>query len=126
MSGRWELRFEGMPPNPNARLHHMARARSAKHWRQIAYYLALSELRRERIPQLERARLSLVFTRRTVGRADEDNDLARAKPLVDGLVDAGILPDDTRAHVEWGTVLEEKGRPGVRLVIEALGGAEGA
>jgi hypothetical protein len=124
MSGRWTLRFDGMPPSPNARLHYMARARSAKHWRQIAslYYVTLGE----RIPPLQRVRLSLVFTRRTLGRADWDNDLARAKPLVDGLVDAGVIPDDRRANVEWGTVREAKGAPGVVLVVEALGGAEGA
>lgn len=120
---RWVLEFDGMPPNPNARLHYMARARSAKHWRRLAslYHVLLGE----RIPPQQRVRLSLVFTRRTLGRADEDNDRARAKNLVDGLIDAGVIPNDTRGHIEWGPCTEEKGPPGVRLIIEALAaGAE--
>ncbi|MGP9724803.1 hypothetical protein ACT3SZ_12395 [Corynebacterium sp. AOP40-9SA-29] len=32
-------------------------------------------------------------------RRDEDNLIATAKPLWDGLVDAGIVPDDTSAYM---------------------------
>lgn len=105
-----------MPPSPNARLHHMARARSAKHWRTLAHYTA----KLDDIPALRRVRITAVLTRRTLGRADEDNDRARLKPLTDGLVDAGILPNDTRGFIEWGPCTEAKGRPGVRLIVEAL------
>jgi hypothetical protein len=121
-TGRWEVAFTGMPPSPNARLHYMARARSAKAWRQRArlYHVLLGA----RIPPLERVRITATLTRRTLGRADEDNDRARLKPLVDGLVDAGVIPNDTRGHIEWGPCLEAKGAPGVVLVVEALGGGE--
>ena len=111
---RWVLRLDGMPPSPNARLHYMARARSAKHWRQLAALTA----QREHVPPMPRVRVSAVLTRRRLGLADEDNDRARVKPIVDGIVDAGVISRDTRGHVEWGDVTEQRGAPGVVLIVE--------
>lgn len=120
MSGRWELMLEEMPPGPNDRLHWAERARRARGYRAWAHLTA----RQLAIPPCGRVRISATFTRRVVGRADEDNDRARLKNLADGLVDAGVIPNDTRGHIEWGPCLEAKGTPGVVLVVEALGGGE--
>jgi hypothetical protein len=117
MTARWELHFDGMPPNLlNARLSVRARIQAVKLWRERAAWHA----RQAGLPRLERARLSAVFTRRALGVADEDGDHARCKMLVDGLVRAGVLPQDTRSHVEWGPILEQRGLPGVTLIVEAL------
>lgn len=112
----WELRFVGLPAGPNHRLHWYTLAKYTKAWRQAAQLLALSE----RIPALERIRVSAVIYRKRLGIADEDNDRARLKPLVDGVVDAGVVKRDTRGHVTWGTVTEEHGAPGVLLRIEEV------
>lgn len=116
----WHLRFEGMPPNLlNARLHHHTRARVVRHWRRRAWAAAaLAD-----IPPLGRARLSAVFTRRALHVADPDGDMARLKPLVDGLRDARVLSNDTRRCVEWGPLDEAHGPPGVTLVIEEVADA---
>ncbi len=34
-------------------------------------------------------------------RRDSDNLVATQKPAVDGLVDAGVIPDDTPEHLTW-------------------------
>lgn len=114
---RWELLFDGMPPGPNARPNYHARARVTRYWRECAAVYARHVYQ---VPPLPRVRLSAVFFRRTIGVADEDNDRARLKPLVDGLRDAGVIPNDTRGFVEWGAVTEVRGHPGVRLIVEAI------
>ena len=73
-----------------------------------------------RIPRLGRVKLSAVFYRRSLGVADEDNDRARLKPILDGLVRARVIPKDTRTFVQWGEVREERGPTGFALVIEAV------
>ena len=111
----WTLEFHGYPPSPNARQHIYAKAKSNKEWRRLAGTVA-----RLQVPPLQRIRLSAVIIRRALGVADADNDMARLKPVVDGLVDAGVIPNDHRGCVVWGTVTEERGPAGLRLVIEAL------
>lgn len=113
---RWELRFQDIPPGPNDRMHYHARATSARVWRQLAWSLALAH----GVGPCQQVHISAVVHRQTTGRADEDNDRARLKPLVDGLVDARVVPDDTRVHVTWGAVREEPGARGVTLIIEEV------
>jgi hypothetical protein len=120
MPERWELTFEGIPPGPNERMDHWKRARIAKAWRTNAGLKALEA----RIPlQAQGIRLSARFLRRRLGVADEDNDRARLKNCVDGIVDAGVIHRDTRKYVEWGTVTEEHGEPGFVLIIEGMADA---
>lgn len=111
------LRFDGLPPNLlNARLRVRERIRAVRHWRERAYL----EARLYGIPRLGRICLSATFYRKRLGVADEDGDRCRLKPLLDGLVQAGVIPTDTRAYVEWGSVTEQRGAPGVELVIEEV------
>ena len=111
------------PPNTNERrkMHHMAEAREVKAWRTEAALLGGIIGRHQRI------RVSAVVYRPRLGSADPDGDVSRVKPLLDGLVDAGVVPNDTHAHVEIGTVTEARSsdRPGeyprgVELIVEVL------
>lgn len=111
---RWVLRFDGYPPGPNDSMPLRERLTSKVYWRQAA----AERIRIQQIPKLGRVKLSAVFYRRALGVADEDNDRARLKPIVDGLVRAGVLPKDTRVFVVWGDVTEERGPDGLALVIE--------
>ena len=113
---RWLLHLDGLPPGPNARLHWSERHRLAQQWKTAAYLLARSH----RIPRLERLRLSIVVYRRRLGTADPDNDWARVKPAVDGIVAAGVVPSDTYRYVEIGAVREERGPEGILLILEEL------
>lgn len=113
----WRLQFSGHPPGPNARLHWARRAAETHHWR----VGAMVRCWQQDLPQmLARIRVSATFYRRRLGVADEDNDRARLKPILDGIVAAGVIPTDTRAFVQWGEVREARGAPGLELVIEEV------
>ncbi len=114
----WRLKFSGTPPGPNARLHWRQRAAITRAWREQAGVL----VRLAGIPPLGRIRISITYYRRRLGVCDWDNDVARAKPILDGIVAAGVIPTDTRAFVEWGACTEARGAPGVELGIEEMGG----
>lgn len=115
---KWDLRFEGkLPPSPNARIHWRTRAQANAAWKARAAQAAWDA----GIPRpLPRITISATIERRNLGVADEDNDRARLKPLVDGIVAAGVIPTDRRGYVVWGDVTEARGRPALTLHIEAL------
>lgn len=48
---------------------------------------------------IDRAHVEVVRLQRTAHRRDPDNLAATAKPMIDGLVQAGLLPDDSHRHV---------------------------
>jgi crossover junction endodeoxyribonuclease RusA len=111
-----------LPPNVNERrrLHPIAERNLVAHWRGLAFTLA----RQAGIPSLGRIRVSVVARRRALGVADASGDAERLKPLIDGLVDAGVVPKDTYAYVEHGTVAEERAGtdgPGILLIVEEVG-----
>jgi hypothetical protein len=105
-----------LPPTQNDRLHHFVKARWVKEWRDAAGWAAVQR----RLPTLQRVRISAVIYRRAIGTADASNDLERLKPLVDGLVDAGVVPDDKRLYVEYGAVEERRGDHGILLIVEEV------
>lgn len=99
-AGEWALRlpFERVSdvPSLNDRDHWAVKARKVKEWRRAAWLLA----RAERIPACERVLIELHYVPRTNQRRDADNLVAALKPLADGLVDAGVVPDDTFRWME--------------------------
>jgi len=102
---RWLLRFAGMPPNLlNVHLTPYVRARVERHWRLRAALLA----RALGVPSLARVRVHVTVYRRALGVADADGDMARIKPLLDGLVDAHVIPKDTRTLVTYDWPIEER------------------
>lgn len=109
----WILTFPVAPPGPNARLHWSERAQSARDFKTGT----MLRVRQQEIPKLQKIRISAVFYRKRLFTADEDNDIARLKPIVDGIVASGVAPSDTRRFVEWGPVLEHRS-PEPRLVVK--------
>lgn len=108
-----------LPPTKNDRLHWRVRAKLTAQWREAAYLRAKAA----EIPQLARVRISAVIHRRVVGRADEDNDRARLTALTDGLKLAGVMPDDRRKYVEYGSVTEQAWDArglGITIIVEEL------
>jgi len=92
------LVFEGLPPNPNAKSkkHWSENAVATKQWRYDSKILALQ--------QRAKVKDAMAFLHYHVSLGDErrhdyDNVLASFKPVQDGLVDAGVLEDDTITHV---------------------------
>lgn len=109
-----------LPPGPNgSRGNPYEHARWSKEWRAEAKRQAESG----GLPRMDRVRISAVFRRRALNVADEDNDRARCKPLLDGLRDAGVIAKDTRKYVEWGTCTEQRAGadgPGLLLIVEEI------
>jgi crossover junction endodeoxyribonuclease RusA len=93
MTGRvWRLDFPYTRPlTLNARQHWSAKQRAVRHWRQTAKFLALQA----KIPPLERVAVELHYCPRDSRRRDPLNLVATLKPIEDGIVDAGVIPDDT-------------------------------
>ena len=61
--------------------------------------LAEQTARFSHAPSLERARLVVEIAFPDRRRRDPHNYMATVKPIVDGLVDAGVLPDDDAKHL---------------------------
>lgn len=85
------LPYPGPPLSLNDRRSWQARHRITKQVRRDACLLA----RANRIPALDRCCVQLLYAPPDRRRRDDDNLTATLKPLCDGLVDAGIVPDDT-------------------------------
>lgn len=80
----------------NDRLHWRARARKTRELREIAAWTA----RAQHTPRFVQARVVAHVSYPTNGRADPGNVVGTVlKALVDGLVDAGVFPDDDHEHV---------------------------
>jgi Holliday junction resolvase RusA-like endonuclease len=81
--------------NANRRQHHMAKARLTKAIRDAAHVCA----RGYRIPTLQRARIVCEFRPPDRRIRDVHNLFPSAKAAIDGLVDAGVLPDDSDRYL---------------------------
>lgn len=88
------LTFEPPAPfiNANDRTHHMVKAKLTKAWREAAYIAATAR-------RFESAHIVCAIRFPNNHRRDVGNYYPTAKAIVDGLVDAGMLPDDNDAHL---------------------------
>lgn len=96
---RWSLVYEAWPISANAhrRLAPHDRARVDREWRDAFAMLA----RAQRIPRLELVAVDawpIWPNRRSL--PDPGNAYPVVKAALDGIVDAGVIPDDTGAHVD--------------------------
>lgn len=75
----------------NQRLHYKQRGERTAYWRTRAATLV--------VPRFATARIVLTFAWPDKRRRDVANLYPTAKAIVDGLVDAGLLPDDNDNHL---------------------------
>jgi crossover junction endodeoxyribonuclease RusA len=94
--------------NANRRLHWAAKAAATRELREAAFYL----VKAAKIPHLERARIDCTYYPPRRGRFDAGNWHDTAKPRVDGVVDAGVLADDSSAYLEGPFMHIGEVRPG--------------
>jgi len=85
-----------MMMSANARKHWSARHRITKYWRHLAHVLA----KQSKIPALAKARIVVTFSFGDQRRRDSANFYPVAKAITDGIVDAGVLVDDSDKYVE--------------------------
>jgi crossover junction endodeoxyribonuclease RusA len=106
--------------NSNQRLHRMVSAKRTASWRAAARYAAATHYGWAPFD----VPVSIVCTvhKTRAGRWDAGNLYPTAKAIVDGLVDAGVIPDDSN---EWVTgpdmrAGEKRAEPCVVVRVEAI------
>lgn len=121
MSVTIEFPWAKPPLSMNDRPRHWAaRNDDVQAVRQAAKLACKSKLNRGDLTPGEPVEVTLIWYVTTNHRRDIDNPVATLKPICDGLVDAGLVPDDTP---EWiykrpVRIIRRKGAPGVELRIE--------
>lgn len=85
----------------NDRRHWRSRAQITRQWRKAAWAYAVQA----KTPALTSAGFVITFTHPTLRRRDASNLHPTVKAIIDGLVDAGVLPDDDDAHVTGTEIL---------------------
>lgn len=102
--------------NANDRLHHHAKARLTKAWREAAWLASTSERR------FDQVHITVAIRFPDNRRRDVGNYYPTAKACLDGLVDAGVLPDDNDTHVVGPDMRRDRpnGPLRVTVTIEAI------
>jgi crossover junction endodeoxyribonuclease RusA len=103
-----------------SRGNHYARAALVRSWREAARALA----RGENIPALGKVAIELHYAPKDKRRRDPFNLVPTLKPIEDGIVDAGVIPDDTpEFSVPTVPVIDPPtGKPGrVYVIVRELG-----
>lgn len=110
--GKRKQRTRRLPPSKNARMHWSTLARWSAAFREAAKEQAAAVA-----PALGRARIELVNY--TCQPMDRDNLYSAAKPIVDGIVDAGVVQDDSDEYVDLRCRNERvRKRAEERVVVE--------
>jgi Holliday junction resolvase RusA-like endonuclease len=110
--------WQAPPLNENQRWSHWARKAEVVKSTRLAGRLAAARLR-----GLGRVEVTLIWYVNDKRRRDEDNPTPTLKALCDGLVDAGVVPDDTP---EWmikngcRIVYEKGGTPRIDLEVTPI------
>ena len=86
------------PLSMNDRLHFRVKAKLVAQIRKDAYVITKAA----GVPRLRHATVAMIWTVPDRVRRDEENPLETGKPWFDGMIDAGVVPDDVP---EWMTKL---------------------
>lgn len=84
------------PLNLNGREHWRVKAKAVKQIRETTAAL----VRQAKVPTLNNISVELHYVPRDKRRRDPLNLVATLKPIEDGIVDAGVVPDDTPKYVK--------------------------
>lgn len=85
-------------PNLNSRMHWGERGRWTHEFKRQAWVLASSEKNRLKLKTFKKAKITILFY--ACRQKDLDNAYGSAKPLVDGIVATGIIPDDSDKYLD--------------------------
>ena len=88
--GKFSNKF---PPSLNSRLHWAQRSKLNKLWRARAY-CAIGKDK----PRYPLDKVRCIITKYSTRACDWDNMVTQFKPVIDGLVDAGVVIDDSVEH----------------------------
>lgn len=123
VAGTWTVTYDAKPwtANQDKNLHHHARADKVAEWRKAFWGLA----GQAKIPTLAHVGITVrPYYRRWNGKFPDPASCApAAKAAIDGLVDAGVMPDDGPQYVAWVKFLPavmDAGRDALALVVEVV------
>ena len=123
---KWQLTLPWKKPplSLNDRMDWRPKSVWTKTLRQTAWALA----KQAKIPPLGACEVVLLYVPRDRRRRDEDNLTATLKPLADGLVDAGVVVDDTPTYMGKRCRIADPDSkdPRLMLVVERRGRAHAA
>lgn len=113
--------IEFHPPGPllnlNGRLHWAARSRDVKAWRTAAKVGALVDLGAPSARAHPPCTVTIELPVKDNRRRDPHNYVATLKAVIDGLVDAGVWPDDTPDYVTTTEPVLTVGARKVRVTL---------
>lgn len=114
MTHRINLPWTTPPLSANQRMHWARKASTTRGLRQAGALLARNA------PRTDRLIVTLHWRPKDRRRRDRHNLYPTVKALVDGLVDAGIVPDDDTEHVSTPepVIHQPDGEPGMWLELE--------
>ena len=101
----------------NQRRHWARILKHTSYWRTWAHIAARNALNRGTWPKLSAAAITCTITWPDRRRRDAANWHPTAKALVDGLIDAGLLPDDDNTHVTGPDMRAGTGPYAIHLAI---------
>ena len=109
--------------NANDRMHHHPKAKLTRAWREAACAAVESGFHPFRF---ERAHVTCIIRFADNIRRDVGNFYPTAKACLDGIVDAGVLEDDSDLHILGPDMRREwpNGEPRVTLTVEPIGEAQ--
>jgi crossover junction endodeoxyribonuclease RusA len=116
---RIKLPWERPPLSLNDRLNWRPERKLKIEIREAAHWLAKAN----KIPPLERVRVTLEWWVPDRRVRDEDNPIATYKCLADGLVTAGVVPDDAPKYMDKSKMVDIIYSKGVRqtfLLVEEV------
>lgn len=121
----FEIRIEGLPKLPNELkgMHWAARSNHTKQWRCTTVALAIAKRNSLNFFFKPFQACRITFVRASASPADLDGIVASMKPLLDGIVDAGIILGDGPGCVmdikaEWHDAPKKKGY--VKIIVEPM------
>ena len=110
---RIDLPWGAPPLSANQRMHWRTRAALTRELRDTARLLT------RRLPRTDRLVVTLHYLPRNRRRRDALNVYPTVKALVDGIVDAGVVPDDDTEHVSTPEpVIHEPDGSGPKLWLD--------
>jgi hypothetical protein len=119
---KYELEFEitDLPKTINSigRMHWSVKAKEARKWKTL---ISIKILSKGRCSQLQRAKLTL--TRYSSRCPDSDGLVSSFKHVIDGIVGAGLIPDDSYRTIGMPTYLWEevkRGKGKIKIKIEEI------
>lgn len=91
-----------------------------RYWRVLSTTTARSAINRGLLPRLQRAHVMVTIHWPDKRRRDVGNWAPTAKAIVDGLVDAGLIPDDRDEHLVGPDLRRGTGTARITLTITDL------